>query len=118
GMTKEDIRNMARDAGLKVWDKPASPCLSSRFPYGELITIDKLALVEKAEELLASLGFNDARVRYFGDTARVEVPAYQLPQLRESWTAITAQFKKFGFSKAEIDEEGFISGKLNRLIGK
>jgi uncharacterized protein len=117
-MTKEDIRNMAREAGLKVWDKPASPCLSSRFPYGELITIDKLALVEKAEELLASLGFIDARVRYFGETARVEVPEFQIQLLRESWADITAKFKKFGFSKAEIDEEGLISGKLNRLIGK
>jgi uncharacterized protein len=117
-MTKEDIRNMAREAGLKVWDKPASPCLSSRFPYGELITIDKLALVEKAEELLASLGFIDARVRYFGQTARVEVPEFQIQQLRESWADISAKFKNFGFSKAEIDEEGLISGKLNRLIGK
>jgi uncharacterized protein len=118
GMTKEDIRNMAREVGLRVWDKPASPCLSSRFPYGELITIDKLALVEKAEELMATLGFMDARVRYFGDTARVEVPEDQIQKLRESWTDISSQFKNFGFSKAEIDEEGFVSGKLNRLIGK
>lgn len=118
GMTKEDIRNMARDAGLKVWNKPASPCLSSRFPYGESITVDKLALVEKAEELLNSLGFSDARVRHFRDTARVEVPEFQIQQLRDGWLDISAQLKNFGFSKAEIDEEGFISGKLNRLIGK
>lgn len=117
-MNKDDIRRMAREVGLKVWDKPASPCLSSRFPYGEAITVDKLALVEKAEDLLAAEGFADARVRYFGDLAKVEVPTAQLSELKSRWSILLPQIKAFGFRDAQIDEEGLISGKLNRLIGK
>ncbi|TCO08431.1 ATP-dependent sacrificial sulfur transferase LarE [Natronoflexus pectinivorans] len=117
-MTKEDIRNLAREAGLQVWDKPASPCLSSRFPYGELITVDKLALVEKAEDIVANHGFMDSRVRYFGSKAKIEVPEFQLSILKEKINTITKQFAEIGFNETEIDEEGLVSGKLNRLIGK
>jgi pyridinium-3,5-biscarboxylic acid mononucleotide sulfurtransferase len=117
-MTKDDIRELARLAGLKVWDKPASPCLSSRFPYGELITADKLNQVEKAEEILANHGFIDARVRYFGTLARIEVPQFQLQQLQNNFNQIAEQFKQEGFLNTEIDTEGLVSGKLNRLIGK
>jgi pyridinium-3,5-biscarboxylic acid mononucleotide sulfurtransferase len=114
GMTKEDIRELAREVGLKVWDKPASPCLSSRFPYGELITLEKLGLVEQAEEVLFLHGFLDARVRYFGSKARIEVPVADLPRLKELIGTIQDRFKELGFDITEIDEEGFVSGKLNR----
>jgi uncharacterized protein len=80
--------------------------------------VDKLALVEKAEDLLAAEGFADARVRYFGDLAKVEVPTAQLSELKSRWSILLPQIKAFGFRDAQIDEEGLISGKLNRLIGK
>lgn len=118
GMTKEDIRALAKAAGLKVWDKPASPCLSSRFPYGELITVEKLSLVEKAEEIVSSYGFIDARVRYFGEKARIEVPQYQVSLLKTKMPEISRQFESIGFKSTEADEEGLVSGKLNRAIGK
>lgn len=116
GMNKEDIRSMAREAGLKVWDKPASPCLSSRFPYGTAISLSKLSQVEKAEELLSHLGFKDMRVRYLGEKARIEVPTSQLPRLKGRIQRITSEFNAYGFSSVEIDEEGLVSGKLNRVL--
>jgi len=114
GLEKDDIRQMAREAGLKIWDKPASPCLSSRFPYGELITIEKLAQVEKGEDILFSYGFTDARVRYFGSKARIEVPVFELDRLKNQIQLIGKQFKAIGFLETEVDEEGLVSGKLNR----
>lgn len=114
GFTKDDIRKLAREIGLKVWDKPASPCLSSRFPYGELITLEKLAQVEKAEDLLFAFGFTNARVRYFREYAKVEVPLVDLERLKSLFESIQNSFKTIGFLSTEIDEEGFVSGKLNR----
>ncbi len=116
GLTKDDIRALAKEAGLKIWDKPASPCLSSRFPYGELITKEKLGMVEKAEDYLFSLGFKDSRVRYFGVTARIEVPREELIILNGLLSDISFQFSEIGFEITEIDEEGLVSGKLNRNI--
>lgn len=116
GMNKEDIRAMAREAGLVVWDKPASPCLSSRFPYGTAISTSKLSQVEKAEELLTHLGFKEMRVRYLGEKARIEVPTSQLTRLKDRIGQITTKFNEYGFSSVEVDEEGFVSGKLNRAL--
>lgn len=116
GLEKEHIRAIAHEVGLKIWDKPASPCLSSRFPYGELITVEKLSLVEKAEEWLFGHGFSDARVRYFGTTAKVEVPVTQLAQLKGKAADLNFAFKQLGFELVEIDEEGLVSGKLNRGV--
>lgn len=118
GMVKDDIRDMAHHFGLAIWDKPASPCLSSRFPYGELITIEKLKQVEDAETVLSENGFADARVRYFGTKARVEVPAFQINQLKQKISLIKERFEGLGFVETEIDEEGLVSGKLNREIQK
>jgi uncharacterized protein len=114
GLTKDDIRALALEAGLKVWDKPASPCLSSRFPYGELITLEKLGQVEKAEDVLFTHGFLDARVRYCGEKARIEVPVHEKERLNGLIQNIQESFKQLGFVSTEIDEEGFVSGKLNR----
>lgn len=113
---KEDIRYLAKYYKLSVWDKPASPCLSSRFPYGEEITSYKLSRVEKAEEIMNTFGFNEVRVRSYGDLAKLEVPKEKLLLLSESYAQIEDKIKSLGFSKCEIDEEGFLSGKLNRVI--
>jgi pyridinium-3,5-biscarboxylic acid mononucleotide sulfurtransferase len=115
-MVKEDIRKLANHFNLFVWDKPASPCLSSRFPYGEAITIQKLRMVEKAEDLLHDAGFNDSRVRYFNNVARIEVPQNKLGLLKQKMKYLSDNIITLGFSSCEIDEEGLVSGKLNRIL--
>ncbi len=117
-ITKEDIRLLSKHFNLFVWDKPASPCLSSRFPYGEAITIPKLNMIEQAEDYINSLGFKDVRVRYNKGTASIEVPNKEVSKLIENETAVNAQLKTYGFTNAKIDTEGLVSGKLNRAIGK
>ena len=116
-LNKDDIREIARYFDLFVWDKPASPCLSSRFPYGESITIQKLRMVEKAEDLLYDLGFWDSRVRYYEGTARLEVPAEQVDSLKTMIGQVDSKIRSFGFTQVIIDEEGLVSGKLNRVLG-
>jgi pyridinium-3,5-biscarboxylic acid mononucleotide sulfurtransferase len=115
-MVKEDIRKLANHFNLFVWDKPASPCLSSRFPYGEAITIQKLRMVEKAEDLLHDAGFNDSRVRFFNNVARIEVPQNKLGLLKQKMKYLSDNIITLGFSSCEIDEEGLVSGKLNRIL--
>lgn len=114
--TKIDIREMAQYFNLPTWDKPASPCLSSRIPYGQEVTVDKLRQIEEAENMLNSLGFEDVRVRHFGDRAKIEVPADQLVKLKMYEETIRENIKDIGFENCEIDEEGLVSGKLNRAI--
>jgi len=116
GFTKDDIRNVARYYGLPNWNKPASPCLSSRFPYGEAITLVKLNMVEQAENMLNDHGFDDVRVRYIKNTARIEVPLEKISDLRLIFQDIKPKVKSLGFDTCEIDPEGLISGKLNRNI--
>jgi uncharacterized protein len=113
---KQEIRRLAESFDLFVWNKPASPCLSSRFPYGERITMAKLQRVEQAEEYLINLGYTDSRVRYYGDTARIEVASDQIEHLKSDLPVLREHFKQIGFSKCEIDEEGLVSGKLNRTL--
>lgn len=114
--TKEDIRAVAKFYELPNWNKPASPCLSSRFPYGEEISVNKLKMVEKAEDVLNDFGFDDVRVRYIDSGARIEVPSHQLSNLKKSYDKISSAILSFGFDKCEIDHEGLVSGKLNRKI--
>lgn len=116
GFEKEDIRELANYYGLSVWDKPASPCLSSRFPYGETITTEKLKMVENAENVLNEYGFSDVRVRYNKESARVEVPVDELSKLTNKFNEIQPRLLEFGFKNTEIDKEGLISGKLNRGV--
>ena len=116
-ITKETIRKVSKYFDLNVWNKPASPCLSSRFPYGEKITIEKLQMVEDAENLLNEKGFYNVRVRYRGGGASIEVPQKEIPSLKLLLDKnIQGQFENFGFNQVKIDEEGFVSGKLNREI--
>ena len=116
GIDKEGVRALAAHFKLQCWDKPASPCLSSRVPYGEEITVKKLRQIEDAEALVKDAGFPINRVRHYGDTARVEVAEDFQPKLAENREAIAASIRKLGFAQVEFDEEGFVSGKLNRVI--
>jgi uncharacterized protein len=116
GLEKDVIRKLALKYKLKVWDKPASPCLSSRFPYGESITVDKLKMVEQAENYLFDLGFSDVRVRSKQSKAVVEVPFNEISHLKAAQEKIEQHLVQFGFTAVEIDAEGLVSGKLNRDI--
>lgn len=118
GFEKEDIRELARYYNLSVWDKPASPCLSSRFPYGEYITEDRLKMVERAEDLLNESGFSDVRVRFYNSKARIEVPHSEISMLKNKIDKLAPRILSFGFTECEIDQEGLVSGKLNRVIGE
>lgn len=115
GLTKQEIRELSRSLGLPTWSKPASPCLSSRFPYGTEITLDGLRRVEGAEELLRGLGFSDLRVRSHGDLARIEVPAPEIERLLtpEVRGLLTARLKELGFKHVTVDLAGLRSGNLN-----
>ena len=118
GMTKEDIRSLSQSFGLPTWDKPAQACLSSRFPYGDRITPDKIAQVEKAESGLRALGFRQLRVRHHGDVARIEVPKVDIARLVDEETAqkVVARMKEAGFIYVTIDLEGFRSGSMNEVL--
>ena len=114
GIPKALVRDIARYFSLTVADKPASPCLSSRVPYGQAIHPAKLMQIEQAEECLLAAGFSVARVRHYGETARIEVENVAVPRLNAKLELITARLRELGFMKVEVDPEGFVSGKLNR----
>jgi pyridinium-3,5-biscarboxylic acid mononucleotide sulfurtransferase len=118
GVTKLEVRELSRLLGLPWWDKPAQPCLSSRFPYGEEITIAKLQRVAKGERYLRSLGLKTLRVRSEGDTARIELPAEQIQEFvaTHDLPTLVEAFQSFGFLFVTLDLEGFGSGKLNRQL--
>jgi uncharacterized protein len=118
GMTKLEVRELAKQLGLPWWDKPAQPCLSSRFPYGEAITAAKLQRVGRAERYLRQLGLNNLRVRSEGDTARIELPPDQIKTfvLASDLEALVAAFQTYGFRYVTLDLEGFRSGKLNQVL--
>jgi len=115
GMTKQDIRELSRRAGLPTWDQPASACLSSRIPYGEVVTIEKLGAVDRAEQALRRLGFRQVRVRHHGEVARIEVAVEELPRALdpEMGIQIVAKLKDFGFRYVTVDLEGYRTGSLN-----
>ncbi len=116
GMTKQDIRDWARELGLAVWDKPAAACLSSRVPYGSPVTLEKLTRIDRAESALKALGFRQCRVRDHGTVARIEIEAELLPQLLELREAVAAAVKQAGFGYVSLDLEGFRSGSMNEVI--
>jgi uncharacterized protein len=115
GFTKADVRAAAAHLGLVAHDKPASPCLASRIPYGVEITPENLSMVERGEALLRSLGLTDLRLRHHGDTARIEVPLAELARLTEPGTRarVVAGLKALGYRYVTLDLEGFRSGSLN-----
>lgn len=119
GLTKEDVRELAAHWGLAVWDKPATPCLSSRVAYGEEVTPQRLQMIDRAEQYLRRQGFREVRVRYHkGDLARIEVPLEALPRLADEKTLaeLAAHFRSLGFRFVTLDLEGFRSGSLNQLL--
>jgi uncharacterized protein len=119
GIKKAEVRQLAADWGLPVWDKPATPCLSSRIAYGEPVTPERLAMIDRAEQFLRGLGLANLRVRYHkGDLARLEVPLADLPRLCEGETRqqIAAELRRLGFKFVTLDLEGFRSGSLNQLV--
>jgi uncharacterized protein len=118
GLTKQEIRDLARAAGLRIWDKPASACLSSRIEYGRPVTREALSAVEQGEDALRALGFRQFRVRHHGEMVRVEIDRDELPRALNP--AMTAEFvrifKKLGFKFVTLDLEGFRSGSMNTLL--
>ncbi|MBN1959558.1 MAG: ATP-dependent sacrificial sulfur transferase LarE [Deltaproteobacteria bacterium] len=117
GATKNDVRALARNLGLDVAERPASPCLSSRIAYGVSITKDRLELVGNAEEFLHKLGFNEVRVRLHRDAiARIEVPLAQLTTILPHVSNIVSEFKKLGFVYVTLDLAGLRSGSLLEII--
>jgi pyridinium-3,5-biscarboxylic acid mononucleotide sulfurtransferase len=118
GLTKEEIRTLARRSGLRVWDKPASACLSSRIEYGRPVTREALAVVEKGEDALRALGFRQCRVRHHGEIVRIEISREELPRALDPSMAahFTGIFKGLGFKFVTLDLEGFRSGSMNALL--
>ncbi len=118
GLSKDDIRALARQAGLRIWDKPASACLSSRIEYGRPVTREALAVVEKGEDALRALGFRQFRVRHHGEIVRIEISRGELPRALDPAMAeqFTAIFKSLGFKFVTLDLEGFRSGSMNALL--
>lgn len=118
GLTKAEIRGLARQAGLSIWDKPAAACLSSRIEYGRPVTSEALSVIEQGEEALRAMGFRQIRVRHHGDIVRIEIDRAELPRALD--TAISAEFtrifKALGFKFVTLDLEGFRSGSMNSLL--
>jgi uncharacterized protein len=117
-LTKQDIRELARAAGLRLWDKPASACLASRIAYGMQVTADALSQVERGEDALRQLGFRQFRVRHHGEIARIEIAPDELPRALtpEMAATFTRVFKVLGFTFVTLDLEGFRSGSMNALL--
>ena len=118
GLTKQEIRELAHSAGLRVWDKPASACLSSRIEYGRAVTREALSRVEQGEDALRDLGFRQFRVRHHGEIVRIEIARDEMPRALSPAMAaeFSCIFKALGFKFVTLDLEGFRSGSMNSLL--
>jgi pyridinium-3,5-biscarboxylic acid mononucleotide sulfurtransferase len=119
GLTKAEIRELSRMAGLPTWDRPASACLSSRIPYGTPVTIENVKTVETGEEELKALGFRQFRVRFHGEVVRIEIARDELQKALtlEMAARFTAIFKGLGFQYVTLDLEGYRQGSMNEVLG-
>jgi uncharacterized protein len=119
GLTKGEIRELSRRAGLSTWDRPASACLSSRVPYGTPVTVETIKTIEQGEEAIRALGFRQFRVRFHGELVRIEISRDELPKALtlESANALTSIFKQLGFLYVTLDLEGYRQGSLNAALG-
>jgi uncharacterized protein len=118
GLNKAEIRELARRAELRVWDKPASACLSSRVEYGRAVTPEALSVIERGEDALRTMGFRQVRVRHHGEIVRIEIAREELPRALTAEMAreFTSVFKQLGFKFVTLDLEGFRSGSMNQLL--
>ncbi|HSQ93566.1 MAG TPA: ATP-dependent sacrificial sulfur transferase LarE, partial [Methanoregula sp.] len=116
GITKQDIRNIARGLGLPVWEKPSAACLASRIPYGDEITEEKLRRIEGAEAFLASMGMGQVRVRLHGNLARIEVHKEDMERILEQQTAVVRHLRSLGFAYITLDIEGYRSGSMDEVL--
>ena len=116
---KQEVRELSRKMELSVWDKPAMACLSSRIPYGQPVTPEKLAMIEQAEDLLLSLGFTQVRVRHLGTLARIELDKNEMPRYQNDKSvqkAVEEKLKALGFNNVVLDPEGYRMGNLNSAL--
>jgi uncharacterized protein len=118
GLAKAEIREISQALGVPTWDKPALACLSSRVPYGQPITVEKLERIDRAEQYLRDLGFRDVRVRHHEQLARVEISPMEMPRLFESGLhhEVVSTLKRFGFLYVTLDLQGFRSGSMNETL--
>lgn len=113
GLTKNEIRALSKQLGLKTWNKQSFACLSSRFVYGEKITVQKLDMIDKSEQLLLDLGFKQVRVRIHNDVARIEVLPNEIERVMQFKDAIYSKFKEYGFRYVTLDLGGYRTGSMN-----
>lgn len=117
GLYKAEIRELSKRHGLPTWDKPSAACLASRFVYGEIITREKLAMVERGEEILREMGFRQLRVRMHGENlARIEVDPASLGRLAALGESVTEAFRKIGFTYVTMDLRGYRTGSMNEVL--
>ena len=118
GLTKPEIRELSRRAGLPTWDRPAAACLSSRVPYGTPVTIQTIKTVEVGEEEMKALGFRQFRVRFHGELVRIEVAREELPRALNLEMAgqLTEVFRKLGFKYVTLDLQGYRQGSMNEVL--
>jgi uncharacterized protein len=116
GIKKSEIRHLSRKFGLRTWDKPSFACLSSRIPYGEQITAQKLSMIDRAEDFLIQLGFRQVRVRQHDRLARIEVPPSELADVLAVAETVHAKLKEIGYTYVTLDLKGYRSGSLNEVL--
>lgn len=120
GLSKSEIRELSRKATLPTWDKPASPCLSSRIAYGTTVTIERLSKVDRGEEILREFGFREFRVRHHDQLVRLEIAQSEMDRVmrKEVFEKLATRFRELGFKYVTLDLEGFRSGSMNEVLDK
>ena len=118
GLSKSEVRELSRRATLPTWDKPASPCLSSRIAYGTTVTIERLSKVDRGEEILREFGFREFRVRHHDQLVRLEIATTEMDQIlqKEVFQELATRFRELGFKYVTLDLEGFRSGSMNEVL--
>ena len=118
GLSKSEVRELSRRATLPTWDKPASPCLSSRIAYGTTVTIERLSKVDRGEEILREFGFREFRVRHHDQLVRLEIATAEMDQIlrKEVFQELATRFRELGFKYVTLDLEGFRSGSMNEVL--
>jgi len=118
GLSKNEVRELSRRATLPTWDKPASPCLSSRIAYGTTVTIERLSKIDRGEEILREFGFREFRVRHHDQLVRLEIAQAEMDRVmrKEVFQELAARFRELGFKYVTLDLEGFRSGSMNEVL--